>query len=68
MRTHTTSIQIETSPDAAFAFVADAAKLPVWAIAFAKAIERASDGWMGHAEQRGSPSAARRQRRSNWRR
>src|SRR5262245_52712867 len=46
MRTHTTAIQIETSADAAFAFVADAAKLPVWAIGFAKAIEPDGDGWV----------------------
>lgn len=46
MRTHTTSIQIHTPTDAAFAFVADATKLPVWAIGFAKAIEAAGDGWL----------------------
>ena len=46
MRTHTTSIRIDTSTEAAFAFVSDAAKLPVWAIGFAKAIERDADGWL----------------------
>jgi hypothetical protein len=46
MRTHTTSIQIKASTDAAFAFVADGAELPVWAIGFAKAIERGGDGWL----------------------
>ena len=46
MRTHTTTIRIDTPTEAAFAFVADAAKLPVWAIGFAKAIERDADGWL----------------------
>jgi len=46
MRTHTTSVQIETSTETAFAFVADGSKLPVWAIGFAKAIERNGDGWL----------------------
>ena len=46
MRTHTTSIRIKTSTDAAFAFVADGASLPVWAIGFAKAIEPTGDGWL----------------------
>ena len=46
MRTHTTSIQIESAPDKAFAFLADGQKLPVWAIGFAKAIERDGDRWI----------------------
>ena len=46
MRTHTTSIEIGASPADAFAFVADGAKLPLWAIGFAKAIERDGERWL----------------------
>jgi hypothetical protein len=46
MRSHTTSIEIESLPAQAFAFVADARKLPVWAIGFAKAIEPDGDRWL----------------------
>ena len=45
MRTHTTSIEIGTSAANAFAFVADGSKLPLWAIGFAKAIERDGERW-----------------------
>jgi hypothetical protein len=43
MRTHTTSITIDATPHDAFAFLSDAERLPIWAIGFAKAIERAGD-------------------------
>jgi hypothetical protein len=46
MRAHTTSIEIASSPAHTFAFVADGAKLPVWAIGFAKAIEPDGDRWL----------------------
>jgi hypothetical protein len=46
MRTHTTSITIDASRDDAFAYLADGEKLPVWAIGFAKAIERAGGEWI----------------------
>ena len=47
MRTHTTSISIDAPATDAFAYVADAETLPVWAIGFAKAIERDGDGrWL----------------------
>jgi hypothetical protein len=46
MRTHTTSIEIDSAPDRVFAFVADGTKLPLWAIGFAKAIEPADDRWL----------------------
>jgi hypothetical protein len=46
MRSHSTSITIDAPAHAAFAFLADAERLPVWAIGFAKAIERAADGWV----------------------
>jgi hypothetical protein len=46
MRTHTTSITIESPHEKAFAYLADGATLPVWAIGFAKAIERTGDGWL----------------------
>ena len=46
MRSHTTSITIEAPPEDAFAYLADGEKLPVWAIGFAKAIERTNDGWL----------------------
>ena len=43
MRTHTTSITVDAPPRDAFAFLSDAERLPVWAIGFAKSIERAGD-------------------------
>jgi hypothetical protein len=46
MRTHTATIEIRTAPERAFAFLADAARLPAWAIGFAKAIARDGDGWL----------------------
>lgn len=47
MRHHTASIAIDAPPAAAFAFLADATKLPVWAIGFAKAVAPAGDGaWL----------------------
>jgi hypothetical protein len=46
MRTHTTSITIESPREHAFAYLADGEKLPVWAIGFAKAIERTDEGWL----------------------
>jgi hypothetical protein len=46
MRTHTTSIEIESSTADAFAFLADGAKLPRWAIGFAKAIEPHGERWL----------------------
>jgi hypothetical protein len=46
MRTHTTSIEIESSPANAFAFLADGGKLPLWAIGFAKAIEPEAENWI----------------------
>jgi hypothetical protein len=46
MRAHTTSIEIESSPAQAFAFVADGGRLPLWAIGFAKAVEADGDRWL----------------------
>jgi hypothetical protein len=46
MKTHTASITLQSPPERAFEFLADARKLPVWAIGFAKAIEPAADGWL----------------------
>jgi len=46
MRSHTTSIEIESPPAQAFAFVADGGRLPAWAIGFAKAAERDGDRWL----------------------
>jgi hypothetical protein len=46
MRAHTTSIEIESRPATAFAFVADGGRLPVWAIGFAKAVEPDGDLWL----------------------
>jgi hypothetical protein len=47
MRTHTTSISIAAPATDAFAYLADAETLPVWAIGFAKAIERdGDDRWL----------------------
>ena len=47
MRNHTTSITIDAPPHDAFAFLADAERLPIWAIGFAKAIGRAGeDQWL----------------------
>jgi hypothetical protein len=46
MKTHTASIALQSPPERAFEYLADAGKLPVWAIGFAKAIEPAADGWV----------------------
>jgi hypothetical protein len=46
MRTHTATIEIQAPPQRAFGFLADAATLPVWAIGFAKAIERDGDRYV----------------------
>lgn len=46
MRTHTTTIHIQSSPAKAFEFLADGARLPLWAIGFAKAIEPNGDDWV----------------------
>ena len=46
MRSHVTSIEIAADPAETFAFVADLAKLPTWAIGFAKAIDRDDHGWL----------------------
>jgi hypothetical protein len=43
MRNHTATIEIQAPPERAFAFLADATTLPVWAIGFAKAIARDGD-------------------------
>jgi hypothetical protein len=46
MRTHTTSVEIESAPEHTFAFVADGGKLPLWAIGFANAVEPDDDRWL----------------------
>lgn len=46
MRTHVASIEISSTVDDVAAFVADGDKLPIWAIGFAKAVERDGDGWL----------------------
>ena len=46
MRSHVASIEIAADPADTFAFVADLAKLPIWAIGFAKAIDRDDGGWL----------------------
>ena len=46
MRSHVASIEIAADPADTFAFVADLAKLPSWAIGFAKAIDRDDLGWL----------------------
>ena len=46
MRTHTTSVHIQAPPEKAFEFLADGAKLPVWAIGFAKAVEPDGRAWV----------------------
>jgi hypothetical protein len=46
MRTHTTSVEIESAPEDTFAFVADGGTLPLWAIGFAKAVEPDGDRWL----------------------
>jgi hypothetical protein len=43
MRTHVSSIEIAASVSSTYEFVADLERLPVWAIGFAKAIERSGD-------------------------
>jgi hypothetical protein len=46
MKTHTASIALQSPPARAFEYLADADKLPVWAIGFAKAIEATEGGWL----------------------
>jgi len=47
MNTHTASIALQSAPAQTFEYLADANKLPVWAIGFAKAIEPAAgDHWL----------------------
>ena len=47
MKTHTASIALQSAPAQTFEYLADATKLPIWAIGFAKAIEPAAgDGWL----------------------
>jgi hypothetical protein len=40
------SVEIAAAPAQVLAFVADGGRLPVWAIGFAKAIERDGDRWV----------------------
>ena len=60
MRTHTATIEIQAPPARAFAFLADAERLPVWAIGFAKAIAPRRRRLGRHPRQRRAPAAARR--------
>ena len=46
MRASTQSITIAAPPEAVFAVVADLAKLPSWAIGFAKGIRRDGREWL----------------------
>jgi hypothetical protein len=46
MRTHTTSVEIESAPEHTFSVVADGGKLSLWAIGFAKAVEPDGDRWL----------------------
>lgn len=46
MRTNTQSVTIEAPPEHVFEFVADLAKLPKWAIGFAKDIRRENGSWL----------------------
>jgi hypothetical protein len=46
MRANTQSITIAASPEAVFALVADPAKLPSWAIGFAKGVRREGGAWL----------------------
>ncbi|PRC49187.1 hypothetical protein C6A85_76020, partial [Mycobacterium sp. ITM-2017-0098] len=44
MRSHVESIAIAATPAQTFDFVADLDKLPIWAIGFAKSVERSASG------------------------
>lgn len=46
MRTHIASIRIAAPASAVTAFTADGAKLPTWAIGFAKAVARDGERWL----------------------
>jgi hypothetical protein len=46
MRTSTQSIHIDASPQHVFELVSDLARLPQWAIGFAKDIRRENGGWI----------------------
>ena len=43
MRMHVASIEISSTVERTYAFVADLQRLPLWAIGFAKAVERSGD-------------------------
>lgn len=61
MRSHVASIEIAADPAETFAFVADLARLPSWAIGFAKAIERTTPaGWSPPPALTAFASASRR--------
>ena len=62
MKTHTASIALQSPPERTFEYLADASKLPVWAIGFAKAIEPTRGRLAGHARQRRADAFADRQR------
>lgn len=46
MRSDTQNVTISATPERVFAFVADGANLPRWAIGFAKSVRKASPGWI----------------------
>ena len=46
MRTNTQSISIDAAPEQVFDLVSDPARLPDWAIGFAKTVRRENGGWI----------------------
>jgi uncharacterized protein YndB with AHSA1/START domain len=53
MRSDTQNVMIAATPEQVFAFVADGANLPRWAIGFAKSVRNAPSGWIVGTAQGG---------------
>jgi uncharacterized protein YndB with AHSA1/START domain len=53
MRSDTQNVTIAATPEQVFAFVADGANLPRWAIGFAKSVRNAPSGWIVGTAQGG---------------
>jgi len=53
MRSDTQNVTIAATPEQVFAFVADGANLPRWAIGFAKSVRKSPSGWIVGTAQGG---------------
>ena len=57
MRSDTQNVTISATPEQVFAFVADGANLPRWAIGFAKSVRTDGAGWIVGTAQGEMPTA-----------